>query len=186
MAMTRESLVLGINNAKIAELTMDDSTELTYDKFVNVPGITALSLTPEFDEKELRGDEKVLDHRTKLIAIEWSFENVMLSLDALAILEGGTVTTDGATPDETYTYSVTDRDLPKYFKLQAKSDYTEVGDIHIVLYKCKANEVEVTLEGEEYATVSASGKAIGTVNNGKVRDIIFNETAKEITDEPAI
>lgn len=180
MALVKESLVLGLNDAKISELLSDDSTALTYDAAVDVPGITALTVNPIFDEKELRGDEKILDHMTKLVAIDWSFENVKISLDALAILEGGTVETDGATPAETHTYTVKDTDQPGYFKLEAKSDYTDVGDVHVVLFKCKANSVDVSFIGEDYAKVSVAGKAIGTVNDGKIRDIIFNETAAEI------
>ena len=176
MTVPTETKVLGINDAKIFKLLTDTSEALTYDTPVDVPGIRRLRVSPSFVEKELRGDEAILDTYSKLESIEWSFENAILSLDALAVLLGGEVT--GGTGKQTYTLK--SDDVPAYFKLVGKSDYTDAGDVHVVLYKCKATSVEYELQGEEYAVVTASGKAIGTLNNKKVKDVIINETATDI------
>lgn len=181
MALTKETLVLGVNDAKISELLVDTAATITYGPLIDVPGITKIEVKPTIAEKDLRGDEKILDIHTKLEFIEWSFENSRLSLDALAILLGGTVASSGATPNQVNTYTLTGDDVPKYFKLEGKADYTDAGDMHIVLHKCKASSVSYALQGEEYAKVSASGKAIATVRNNKVKDVVINETAKAIT-----
>ncbi len=180
MPISTETKILGINDAKISRITEDSSTALTYDTAIDVPGITSLKVTPSFVEKELKGDEKIIDTYSKLEKIEWSFEGAKLSLDALAVLLGGTVTAAGVTPNETQTYTLKGVDIPSYFKFEGKSDYTDAGDIHIVLYKCKASSVEYTLQGEDYATVTASGKAIATINDDKIKDVIINETAVDI------
>lgn len=180
MPLTKESVILGINDAKISPITVDDSTALTYGVAVDVPGITQLKLTPTFIEKQLKGDESVIDTYAKLEQIDWSIEYGVVSLDALAIMIGGTVTSGGVEPNQTQTFTLTKNDLPQYFKLEAKTDYTDVGDAHFILYKCKCTSFDYTLQGEEYATISASGKAIPTMNDGKVKDIVFNETAVEI------
>jgi hypothetical protein len=181
MPLAKESVILGINDAKMFPLITDDSTELAYGTAVDNPGVTSLKITPSFVEKELRGDESILDQYSKLDFIDWSFENSILSLDALAILIGGTVTPEGTTPNQTQTYKLNKSDKPGYFKLEGKSDYTDVGDVHVVLYKCKANKVEYSFVGEDYAKVSAGGRAIPTKNNGDIKDIVFNETAVDIT-----
>jgi hypothetical protein len=181
MPLAKESVILGIDDAKISEITQDDSSALTYGAAVDVPGINSMKLSPSFTEKELRGDEQVLDQYSKLDFIDWSFENSVLSLDALAILIGGSVSASGLTPNQAQTYKLKNTDLPKYFKLEGKADYADVGDVHVVLYKCKASSVEYNLVGEDYAKVSASGKAIGTKNNGDIKDLVFNETAVDIT-----
>lgn len=181
MPIPKESQILGIDDAKIAELTTDTAAALTYGDLADVPGITQLKVSPNFVEKKLKGDEKILDVYSKLEDIDWSFANAKLSLDVLAILLGGEVEAGGATPNQTQIYTLKGSDKPKYFKLEGKSDYTDVGDVHVILYKCKASKVEYTLQGEEYATVTASGKAIPTVNNDKVKDIVFNETATAIS-----
>jgi phi13 family phage major tail protein len=177
MTVPTETKVLGINDAKIFELLTDTSKTLTYDTPVDVPAIRRLRVSPSFLEKELKGDEAVLDTYSKLESIEWSFENAKISLDALAVMIGGKVTQ--GTNNQTYTLK--SDDVPSYFKLVGKADYTDAGDIHVVLYKCKAISVEYELQGEEYAVVTASGKAIGTVNNKKIKDVIINKTATDIT-----
>jgi len=179
MTVPTETKVLGINDAKIFELLTDTSETLTYGTPVDVPGIRRLRVSPSFLEKELKGDEAMLDTYSKLESIEWSFENAKISLDALAVMIGGEVT-QGA---NNQTYTLKSDDVPSYFKLVGKSDYTDAGDVHVVLYKCKATSVEYELQGEEYAVVTASGKAIGTVNNKKVKDVILNETATEIASD---
>jgi len=180
MPLQKETVVLGINDAKISPIAVDTSAALTYEAGVDVPGITNLKLTPTFIEKQLKGDESVLDTYAKLEQIDWSIEHGVISLDALAIMIGGEVTSGGATPNQTQTFSLTKDDLPKYFKLEAKTDYTDVGDAHFTLFKCKCTSFDYTLQGEEYATISASGKAIPTTKDGKVKDIVFNETAQDI------
>jgi hypothetical protein len=180
MSLATESKVLGINDGKMFELLTDTSASLTYDAGIDVPGITSLKTTPNFTSKELKGDESILDEYAKLDSIDWSFENSILSLTALSILLGGNVAASGVTPNMKQTYTLKSSDVPEYFKLEAKADYTAVGDVHIVLFKCKANKVEYTLTGEDYAKVTASGTAIGTVNDTKVKEIVFNETATDI------
>lgn len=181
MTLAKETVILGVDDAKISPISVDDASALTYDAAIDVPGITSIKLTPNFVEKELRGDESILDQYSKLESIDWSFENSIMSLDVLAVLIGGTVTANGVTPNQSQTYKLNKADKPKYFKLEGKSDYTDMGDAHVVLYKCKASKAEYSFVGEDYAKVSASGKAIGTKYNGDIKDLVFNETAVDIT-----
>lgn len=181
MTLAKETVILGVNDAKISPISVDDSSALTYDAAIDVPGITGIKLTPNIVEKELRGDETILDQHSKLESIDWSFENSIMSLDVLAVLIGGTVTANGVTPNQSQTYKLNNADKAKYFKLEGKSDYTDMGDAHVVLYKCKASKAEYSFVGEDYAKVSASGKAIGAKYNGDIKDLVFNETAVDIT-----
>jgi hypothetical protein len=179
-APTGTTKILGLNDMKIFELEQDDATALTYATATDVPGAVSLQISPTFIEKDLRGDEKVLDKYSKLDTIGWSFSNVLMSLDALAVLIGGTVAESGVTPAAKKTYSLLGADIAKYFKLEGQSLYTDAGDIHLILYKCKASSVQYELRGEEYATVTASGTAIATINSDKIKDIVINETAEDI------
>lgn len=180
MPLTRESVLLGINDAKIFPITVDDSTALNYGAGVDVPGISNMKVSSKFIEKELKGDESIIDAYSKLEKIEWSIEHGVVSLAALAIMIGGEVNLTGVTPNQKQTYSLTEDDLPNYFKMEGKTDYADVGDAHFVLYKCKCSSLDYTLKGEDYATISASGKGIKTRYNGKIKDIEFNETAEDI------
>lgn len=188
MPAIKETKILGINDLRVVRITQDDAAAFEIAQSgspatassVDMRGIQTLALTPAFIEKELRGDEVVIDRYTKLDMINWSFTNAIMSLDALRELLGGTITASGTGTDETQTYTLKGTDLPYYFVLEAQTKYTDVGDVHVRLYKCKANKVDYELKGEDYAVVSVSGMAIPTQYDGKVKDVVINETAKNI------
>ena len=183
MTLSKQTVVLGIDDAKIFQLTADDASSLTYDSAIDVPGIQQIMLSPSFTEKGLKGDEKIMDYYIKLDLIQWAFHSAKISLDVLAILEGGTITSTGSTPNQVHTYNVKDTSTPQYFKLEAKASYSagEVGDFHLKLYKCKANNVDIEYSTQSYAIVSASGLAIPTIHDGNIKDYIINETAASIS-----
>ena len=79
--LAKESVILGINDAKIFPIITDDASTLTYGAGVDVPGITSLKLTPTFIEKQLKGRSGVDTY--KLEQIDWSIEHGVVSLDAL-------------------------------------------------------------------------------------------------------
>ncbi len=182
-----QTKILGINDLKLIVIEQDDSTAFKVAAtggvrdVIDLPGVQTLALTPTFVEKELRGDEVVLDKYTKLDSINWSFTNAIMSLTALEALLGGSVS---GTTDKTFT--LTGLDLPKYFVLEGQAEYTDEGDIHVRLYKAKANKVDYELKGEDYATVSVSGMAIPTQyvfsgeNGGRVKEVKINEVKTAI------
>lgn len=180
MPLTTVTKILGINDIKISKITADDATNLTYDTSVDVPGATTLKLGAKFVEKELRGDEVILDRYTKIDSIDFSFDHSKFSLDALGVLLGGNVAAAGTTPAQTQTYTMSGSDLPNYFKLEGQSVYTDSGDVHVVLYKCKINKLDYEIKGEDYATVSVSGTAIPTVKDQKIKSVTINETKAAI------
>jgi hypothetical protein len=192
MAATKETKILGINDLKICVIAEDSDADYRLEStggqadIIDVKGIQTLSLTPTFIEKDLRGDEVVLDRYTKLDTISWSFTNAIMSLDALKVLYGGAIVASGTGSDESQTFTLRGLDLPNYFYMEAQTLYTDAGDVHVVLYKCKASKVDYELKGEDYAVVSVSGMAIptqfafGSAKGGKVKDVVINETAKVI------
>lgn len=183
MTLPKESGLLGLDDVKIFELTADDASNLTYGSAVNVDSMQNIDLAPNYTQKALMQDEEIDGYYQKLKSISWSFANAKVSLDALNILEGGTITTTGTTPNEVHTFTLTDDSEPKYFKLEGKINYStdSIGDFHLVLYKCKALDIQVGYRAQNYAIVSAAGIAIPTVNNSKIRDYVINETATEIS-----
>ena len=158
----------------------DTTTNPTYSTSVDVGGITTLSLTPNFLEKELRGDEAVLDRYSRLETITFTFEHSYINLDALAVILGGAVAASGATPNQKQTFTLLSTDVANYFKIEGQSKYADVGDVHVTLFKCKANKCDYELVGEDYAKVSVSGMAIPCISNSKLKEIVFNESATAI------
>lgn len=176
MTVPTTTKILGINDIKVSKITADDATSLTYDTSVDIPGATTLKLSAKFVEKELRGDEVILDRYTKIDSIDVQFDHAKVSLDALEVLLGG-ATVNGTTNQ---TYTMSGSDLPNYFKLEGQSVYSDAGDVHIVLYKVKVNKLDYELKGEDYATVSVSATAIPTLKDKKIKDVVFNQTKTDI------
>ncbi len=182
MTLSKQSVILGVDDVKIFELT-EDSAALTYGSAVDVPGIQRIDLSPKFTEKGLKGDGKILDYFIQLDTIGFSFDSAKVDLDVLAILEGGSLTSEGTAPNQTHTYTVSADDSPKYFKLEGKANYTggEFGDFHFTLFKCRANSVVVEYKTQDYAIISATGIAIPTTFDGKIKEYQINETPAAIS-----
>jgi len=187
MALPTVSKLLELEDVKIAPLTDDpEGGSATYGTLVDIPGIVKLGIKPVVEKKELQGDNQVMDIWTKVKAIEINFEHVKLSLDVLKIMLGGTVTATGESPNQIQTYSLTADDKPGYFKLEGRVVYVEegLGDVHFVTYKCLADDPpswEVSDQSGDFATVSGKATAIPRKADGKIFDIIFNESAEPIS-----
>jgi len=183
MTISNQTIVLGIDDAQIFELTADSSSSLTYDSAIELPGLQKIEMAPQVTEKTLNSDETVLDYYVKTDYFAWMINSTKISLEALAVLEGGTLTLSGTTPSQIYTYSTNESDSPSYFKLEAKANYTagDNGDFHLKMYKCKANNVDIQYLSNDYAIVSATGVAIPTTYDGKIKDYVINETAAAIS-----
>jgi len=183
MTLTKQSVILGVDDVKISEITTDSSIDLDYSGALDVPGIQRIDLSPNFTEKGLKGDGKILDYFIQLDTIGFSFDSAKVDLSVLAILEGGTITTtDDGSDEATHTYTVSANSTPKYFKLEGKTNYTggEAGDFHFTLFKCRANSVVVEYKTQDYAIVSVTGIAIPTTNDGRIKEYTINKTAKAI------
>lgn len=183
MTLPKESGLLGLDDVKIFEQTADTTSSLTYGSAIDVPGMQNLSLSPNYINKPLMQDEEIDGYYTKLQSIYWSFANAKVDLEVLNILEGGSLATTGTTPNEKHTFTVYDTSVPKYFKMEGQIKYSTdaIGDFHLVLYKCKSLSVQIEYRAKNYVIVSASGIAIPTINNGKIRDYVVNETAAAIS-----
>jgi len=182
MTLATQSVLLGLDDSKISALTADTSSALTYAASIDVPGIQNISLQSNYQQKSLYADEKVRDYYAQFDSVSWVINNAQVSLNVLTILEGGSITSSGTSPNQVNTYTLSNSSIPQYFKLEGKVNYSSstVGDFHMVLYKCKVGKLQVLYKCQNYAVVSATGLAIATVNNGKIRDDIINQTAVNI------
>lgn len=178
--------LMELSDAKIAKMINDTGSGPTYDTTIDLPGIVKIGVAPKAETKKLYGDSKLLDIYQKTTEVELDVECAQLSLDAMEVLLGGSVTQSGTTPNQTATYSLTAADsTPPYFKLEGQWLYAGdgVGDVHIVLYKCKVTDppqMEVNDASGNFGTVKFKAIAIPAASNNKWFDIVVNETAQPI------
>lgn len=144
---------------------------------VDLPASQTLSFSEAEEFEEIRGDDVLQGVHGKGSQVEWELEAGGISLEAYAVLAGGTVTNTGTTPARVKKFSKTSADSRGYFKIEGQAISDSGGDVHAVLFKCKVND---SIEGEfgdgTFWVTSASGIAIPNIA-GNLYDLIQNETA---------
>lgn len=117
---------------------------------------------------------------SRAVGVEWELEHGGISLEAVALITGGTVVTAGTTPNETKTLGGAIGTNYPYFKIYGKSLGDGTDDIHVKLNKCKLMEA---IEGEfgngEFFVTSCKGKAMQDAS-GDAFEIVQNETAANL------
>jgi hypothetical protein len=193
--LSHESVVYDVHDAKVYPLLTDATGAApTYGTGVDVPGITELSADPNIVSAELKGDGKVIAKKGRTDRINGSATYGKLSLDALAVILGGTVG-DSASTQAGYRLAGP-APLP-YFKLEAKIDDVDVGigDLHIMIYKCQLtggtlistssdnfNQPSFDFEGLSLqGTITANTNSIVPATVSAMMDIFFNSTSVALT-----
>lgn len=180
---------LGLADVKIAQMLTDPiGGTATYGSAYDIPGAQSISFKPDFLDKELRGDNKVLDQYSKVQSISGSAKHAKISLALMAIFMGGTISDSGSSPNEKRTLTVLGSDKPSYFSLEGQVDYrggeAVGGDFHVRFAKVKITNFSCEFQSEDYAVVSFDWKAIPRSD-----DVLYvweeNETAVPLTEGTA-
>jgi hypothetical protein len=171
------SLPFGLRDVKIAPLDPDG----TPGTMVDLPNSQTMSFTENEDYTELRGDDKVVAKRGNGPTVDWELDNGGISLEAYVIMNGGTLTTSGVTPNVVKTYKKKATDARPDFWAEGQAMSESGGDFHMVLERCKADGgVEGELTDGEFWVTSASGTAIGSVVDDDLYSFVENETVTPI------
>ena len=128
------SVLYDVDDCKITKLLTDANTAPTYaTPSVDLPGLASVSLQPNIQNASLKGDAKVIARKGMTDSYGISVTYGRLSLDALLILIGGTLT-DG-TGNAKWAHQGKNS-LP-YFKLQTQIIQSDVADVHFTAYKAQ-------------------------------------------------
>lgn len=187
MPISHISKQFAIDDAKIAKVTADPvGGTTTYATVVDVPGVKAMVSAVELQEKQLRGDNTLLDIDVSYVRATGTLTFAKVNLDMDAVLLGATVTDSGTTPNMLATLGLKSSDRPNYFKIEGRTPVggadTVTGDLHVVLYKCKITGYSgFGFAEEDYSTFSVPFAAIGRASDSKWFDRVLNETAVAIS-----
>lgn len=176
------ALPFGLRDVQLTPFTTDAAT--AYATGIDLPVARTFSFSETEDFEELEGDDtKVASHGAGP-TLEWDLESGGLPFEAYQIMAGGTITSEGTTPNMEKVYSKLANDSRPYFKAEGQAISDSGGDVHGIVYKAKADG---SLEGEfgqgAFFLTSASGKAYGSTvaaDVGKLYDFVQNETAVAI------
>lgn len=175
------ALPYGLRDVQLTPLGPDGKTPGTK---VDLPVSRTFSFSETESYEELDGDDAPQATHGAGPVVEWSLEGGGISLEAWAVLAGGTVTTTGITPAQIKSYSKHTSDVRPYFKAEGQSISDSGGDFHQRVYRCKADG---SLEGEQaygaFWLSKASGKGYGSLETGSLGslyDFVQNETITPI------
>lgn len=139
MAANKSTITFDVQDCKVYPVTADTSSGITYGAAVDLTGIQEVTLEPNFVTAELKGDGgAVLAKKGKVDRLNFSGTYSEVSLDAIATLFGGSVSTAGTGTTETASYEFTGRSLP-YFKIEFLINDLEsdLAELTVVLNKCQ-------------------------------------------------
>lgn len=181
MPLAAYALPFGIRDIKLRAL---DNTD-TPGTSVDLPAARTLGFAESEDFTELRGDDSLVAIHGSGPTISWSLESGGISVDAWKLISGGSVTSTGTTPNVKKVLSKLGSDSRPYFQCEGQSISDNGGDMHALLYKCKAN-ADIGGEFSEggFITPGIDGLGLATTqasNIGKLWDLIHNETAVAVT-----
>lgn len=182
MAIGAYAQPFGLRDVKLIPLGADGSTPGTA---VDLPAAQTFSFTEEEDFETLRGDDEEKANHGSGPRVAWELESGGISLEAYAVMAGGTVTSSGVTPNVKKTYKKLTTQQRPYFKAEGQAISDNGGDFHGLVYKAKATDtLEGTMEDGSFFVTSASGTGIASTeasHTSELYDFIHNETAVAIS-----
>jgi hypothetical protein len=102
-----------------------------------VPRIIELDSSVTRSSKDLEATDRIVATHSFAKAMEGSMDAGGVNLDALAVLEGGLVTTAGSGLTLVNTYKVASDQVEAYFKIEAQMYADDGGDMHLIIWKAK-------------------------------------------------
>jgi hypothetical protein len=173
-----DTLPFGLRDVKIWAL---DNTGARSGTAVDLPVARTFSFKETVSSEQLVGDDVIQGSHDYNPMVEWELEAGGISLEAYAVLNGGTITTSGTTPAQIKTYSKLTTNGRPYFEVEGQAISDSGGDMHCVVYRCKADgDFDGKFENGAFFLTKASGKGYGRTDNAKLYDFIQNETITPI------
>jgi hypothetical protein len=171
-------LPYGLRDVKLTSYTDVAATTLN-STTQDLPNARTFSFSEAEDFEELRGDDKLVTTRGKGAAVDWDLEAGGLSLEALKIMAGGTITETGTTPAQKKVYTKKVTDVRPYFKVEGQAISDTGGDLHCTLDRCR---VTGNIEGEfgdgAFWLTAASGVTLPSLISARV-DTLYEFTQNE-------
>lgn len=175
-----ESLPYGIRDIKLTPLTAAGVLGTAMD----LPNARTLSFEEAEDFEELRGDDKIVATRGQGASVSWELEAGGISLEAYAVLNGGTVALSGVAPAQVKKYVKKATDARPEFKVEGQALSESGGDFHCIIWRCKATEgVEGEFSDGGFFLTAASGSALPSKTTAQIDslyDFVQNETITPI------
>lgn len=156
--------VFGIDEIKLYPIVEDSANDYVVGSEIELPGAKSLEITLDIEEKNLSGNEVILDVVSKVKKIKFNAAFAKLSLDVLETALGGNLSQAGDTPNQSAVFSLQNGNKSGYFQLAAKVSNVDEGSMFINIMKCKINANPISTRESDFATYSLAGSGVYTKN----------------------
>ncbi len=171
MTVKTTTKVFGIDEIKLYPISQDGTDGYVLADGIELPGAKSLEVTFQIDEKNLSGNEMILDVYSKVKKLNFSAGFAKLGLEVLQASLGGFLHKN----DSSSGFSLQNNKNTPYFQLVAKVSGTDEGALFLHLMKCKVNAIPIKAQESDFATFSLSGSGIYTTQK-----FTRNETIAEL------
>lgn len=183
MALTTTALPYGLRDVKLTAYTDAAGTVLDTTS-VDLPNARTFTFSESENFEDLRGDDRLVATHGSGAEVSWELEAGGLPLEAYQIMSGGVVTEAGVTPSQVKTFSKKVTDARPYFRVEGQAISDSGGDVHVVLFRCKATgELSGEFSDGAFFLTAASGVALAVPSGDdadKIYEFVQNETATAI------
>lgn len=173
----------GMRKIMITPIT-NAATE-AYGTPLQLPASRTMSWSEAESFTELRGDDKKITSRGQGANVSWEMEAGGYKADVIKAIYGHALTETGTTPAQVSRLRRTANDSRPFFKAEGQALSDNGGDVHIVLYRCRATgDFDGEFADGQWYLSNASGEAFpsvlaspgGIAGTDVLYDIIQNET----------
>lgn len=175
MTVKTTTKVFGIDQIMLYPISADTPDTYSVSEGVELPGAKSLEVTFVIDEKNLSGNEVILDIYSKVKKLTFSASFAKLGFDVLKSALGGVLSQNTSASGDSAGLAVQNGGNSGYFQLVAKVSDTDEGSLFLHLMKCKANAIPIKASESEFSTFSLSGSGIYTT-----KKFTKNSTTAEI------
>lgn len=188
MAVKTTTKVFGIDQIMLYPILSDTASAYTLGDGIELPGAKSLEVTFSVDEKNLSGNEVILDVYSKVKKLTFSAGFAKLGMEILKASLGGFLAQSTQGGKNSAVFTLQNGQNPPYFQLAAKVSSTDEGTLFLHLMKCKVNAIPIKAAESDFATFSLAGTGIFTTkkftrsaNTAELlMDILMYDTTEEM------
>lgn len=160
MPLNTIPLPYGLRDVKITPYTDAGATTLAGTS-IDLPNSRTFTFSESEDFEELRGDDGLVATRGKGASVAWELEGGGISLEAVAAMFGGVITSTGVTPAQVKTFVKKGTDTRPYFKVEGQAISDSGGDFHVAIHRCRATgDLSGEMADGAFWLTGASGVAL--------------------------
>jgi len=169
------SLPFGLRDVKITPYTDATATVLAASS-IDLPNSRTFSFAEAEEFEELRGDDSLVATHGAGPVVNWELEAGGYSFEAVAAMYGGVVSELVATPgSRVKRFRKKRTDQRPYFKVEGQVISDSGGDLHCVIWRCKATD---DFNGEftdgQFWLTGAGGQGLACLIPGDDFDVVYD------------